>query len=106
MRRRLFLLLSIVLLGCFLLINPEESYVQFDNAYAQVNIPLVVENFGYPMGTKFYYHWEVDGQTIDCSSDSYTPTEKDLEHFISVTVTNSSNKEEVTLSTYFSKLPV
>ena len=106
MRRKLFLALSVFLLGFLLLIIPEESYIQFENAFAQVDTPLVVEDFGYPLGTDFYYHWEIDGVPIDCSASSYTPTEEDLESFITVTVTNSSSKEKITLSTYFSKLPV
>ncbi len=108
MRRKL-LLLCFSLLGLWGIVycsfraaGPSTS---FQNHYAEVGTPLQVRSIGYPLGTSFSYQWKIDGNLIDCTASSYTPTQDDLEHFLSVTVTPYYG-DPVILSMYCSSLPV
>lgn len=82
-------------------------YLSFNTSYAKIGSPLTVSihntNFS---SEEIQYTWSVDGQVMsNHNSDTYTPTEDDLEKFISVTVTYGDNKK-VGASLYCSKLPV
>ena len=79
----------------------EEFQVTFSNTYAKVGEPLTLEITGADDCT---YQWKNNKGNSLGTTNSYTPTEADLETFISVTVT--SNGESRTTSIYCSKLPV
>ena len=108
MHRKLLLLISIIFLFFFITYSyrADGPSVSFQNPYAEVGVSLKVKATGYPFGTDFTYQWYIDGKPISCFDSSYIPQQEDLESFISVTVTPSSNDEPVSLSMYFSKLPV
>ena len=80
--------------------------VSFDCAYAEVGKPIgiVIENAS--DGERFSYEWKVGDNIIDNSSSSYTPTEADLENFITVNVTSDITGITWKRSTYLSSLPV
>lgn len=75
--------------------------VKFTNDYAQVGEELSVEVEG---GTEVSYEWMIGGETIDNQTDTYTPTQNDLEKWIEVVVTDG--EEEASTKLYCSKLPV
>ncbi len=83
------------------LFNPES-----DANYAQVGTPLTVSVSNLPEGMELNYQWSVDKQVIAHTGKSYTPTEDDLEKFISVTVSAKDSSLSWKLSTYCSELPV
>lgn len=108
MNRKLVFVTTIVffLLILFFTWNPYTLSVSFENEYAETDIPLTVSVSGYPADTTFSYQWTVGEKTLSVSDNFYIPTESDLEHFITVTVTPSGSFDPVTLTTYFSRLPV
>ncbi len=83
------------------LFNPES-----DANYAQVGTPLTVSVSNLSEGMELNYQWSVDKQVIAHTGKSYTPTEDDLEKFISVTVSAKDSGLSWKLSTYCSELPV
>lgn len=108
MNRKLLLIITTVfflLVLCFAW-DPYTPSASFNNEYAEIGVPLTVSVSGYPAGTSFAYQWTVGEKTLSVNSNTYTPTQEDLENFITVTVTPSGSFEPVTLSTYFSRLPV
>lgn len=108
MNRKLLLIITIIFFLLFLCFtwNPYTPSVSFANEYAEAGVPLTVSVSGYPSGTTFSYQWTVGGETLSVSNNSYIPAESDLENFITVTITPSGSFEPVTLTTYFSRLPV
>ncbi len=90
--------------------NEQVASFQFapdsDANYAKVGTPLTVSVSNLPEGMELDYQWSVDKQVIANTSNSYTPTEDDLEKFISVTVSAKDGSLSWQLSTYCSELPV
>ncbi len=78
----------------------------FDQPYAKVNTPLEVTVSNLPEGSSLNYQWSVGGTAISNTGNSYTPTENDLEKFISVAITTADGSVSWNLSTYCSELPV
>jgi len=78
----------------------EANTVIFDQEYAIVNEPLTVST---ALSGKLSYKWKVGNQIVS-TAESYTPTEKDLENFISVEVSDGTTT--LSTQTYFSRLPV
>ena len=89
----------------FTWMRPSPS-VDFISDFAKVNEPLEVSISGYPLGTTFSYQWYVGDTLVESSQQHYTPTQDDLENFITVIITPSDGSDSLTLSTYFSNLPV
>ncbi len=79
--------------------------IYFANASAQPGVPVEVLTFQYPIFRSLHYAWRVDGELTECTGSSYTPTEKDLEKEITVTV-SAEGVETRSLSVYCSRLPV
>lgn len=79
--------------------------IYFANASAQPGEPVEVIALHYPILRPRDYVWRIDGKVIEHSGFSYTPTEKDLEKQITVTVT-AEGVEAQSLSVYCSRLPV
>ena len=79
----------------------ETLAVHFSNDYAQVGVSLkaIVEG-----GENASYEWYINGSKINNQTDSYTPTQNDLEKWIEVVVTDG--EEKVSTKLYCSKLPV
>lgn len=77
----------------------------FDQGYAQVGTPLKV-SVSNTEGMELKYRWNIGGNEISNTSDTYTPAEKDLEKFISVVITTADGSVRWELSTYCSELPV
>ena len=75
--------------------------VNFDQPYAAVGEELSVTVTG---ATDVSYKWTVDGENMDNNTDSYIPTEADLEKWIEVVVMNGG--ETASTKLYCSKLPV
>lgn len=65
----------------------------------------LAEPFHYPLFRPLQYTWRVGGELTETTGSSYTPTEKDLEKEITVTVTAEEAWEQ-SLSVYCSRLPV
>ena len=80
----------------------ETPSVHFTNAALQAGVPLRASAEG--VSAEAVYQWTVGGKAAGDGSDSYTPTEKDLEQMITVTVTDGG--ESASCSAYFSTLPV
>ncbi len=78
----------------------------FQQEYAAEGQPLKVSTQGFPRSTTFTYLWKIGETPIANTTDTFTPRHEDLGQFISVTVTPSNDSESVTLSMYFSTLPV
>ena len=78
-----------------------ELNIQFENEYAKVGEPLTVTASG---GTDYTYSWYIDGKQISNNTNSYTPTESDLEKMITVKVASEDMSAEKSI--YCSKLPV
>ena len=77
----------------------------FDKPYAVADEKLTafVSN---TEGMELSYEWKV-GDKVVSTTDNYTPTEADLEKFITVTITSDDNTiQPWKLSMYFSELPV
>lgn len=83
-----------------------EQVASFEQAYAKVGTPLTVSVSNLPEGTELNYQWSVGGTAISNSGSSYTPSENDLEKFISVVITNADGSVSWNLSIYCSELPV
>lgn len=75
--------------------------VSFDQGYAAVGEELSVTVTG---GTDVTYAWYIGGAQISNTTSSYTPTEADLENWITVEITSGGST--VSAQMYFSKLPV
>lgn len=75
--------------------------VSFDNSYAEVGKELSVTVTG---AEDVSYQWSVGGVVISNDTNSYIPTENDLEKWIEVAVT--AGTETATTKLYCSKLPV
>ena len=84
-----------------------DAYLSFNTNYAQVDSPLTVSVHNAPGNIHNYdYKWSVDGKVVaENNTDTYIPTEDDLENFISVEVTYDGYNT-LTASLYCSKLPV
>ncbi len=108
MNRKTMLIITTILLLALIVFVPkgDPGSVSFRNDFAEAGVPLEVEVSGYPAGTRFVYQWAVGGRVLEETGSSYTPSEEDLEKFITVTVTPSGSFETVSLSMYFSRLPV
>jgi hypothetical protein len=80
-----------------------EASVIFKNTAPKVGeaLEVTLKNIS---ATDVTYSWTVGGKNISNTSSSYTPTEKDYENMITVTVT--ANSKKYTASMYFSELPV
>ena len=77
----------------------------FANASAQPGVPIKVLAVDYPISRRPRYVWRVNGEVTGNTGSRYTPTEKDLEKEITVTVM-ADGVEEQSLSVYCSRLPV
>ena len=86
-------------------LTDHQQVITFDQGYAQVDTPLTV-SVSNTEGMELKYQWNVGGTNISNTSATYTPTEADLEKFISVTVSTADNSVHWDLSTYCSELPV
>ena len=86
-------------------LTEHQQAITFDQGYAQVGTPLTV-SVSNTEGLQLKYQWNVGGNNISNTSATYTPTEADLEKFISVTVSTADNSIHWNLSTYCSELPV
>ena len=88
-------------------VNIEKDYgeVSFDAGFAEIGVPLKV-NVGSSEGKKFIYRWYIDGIRIENDTDTYTPTECDLQAMISVEVLDSKGKTVGMTSMFVSNLPV
>lgn len=75
--------------------------VKFTSTYAEVGKELSVEVDG---AKKVTYEWTIGGEIIENDTNSYTPTEDDLEKWIEVRA--KSMGKTSTTNMYFSKLPV
>lgn len=108
MNRKTLLMVTLILFFLFICFRPQayEPVISFERDYAEVGVPFGVSVSGYPLGTSFAYRWTVGGHEISETGSVYVPKEEDLENFITVTVMPSGDFECVTLSTYFSRLPV
>lgn len=78
----------------------------FDAAYAKVGTPLNVTVENAAEEETFTYVWTVGGSAIANTANSYTPTEDDLEKFITVHVESTTSGLNWDLTTYLSELPV
>lgn len=84
-----------------------EAYLSFNTNYAEVGSPLVVSvhNLDVPED-ELIYSWTVGSIMVENNkSNTYTPTEDDLEKFITVEITYAFDKK-LTATLYCSKLPV
>lgn len=84
-------------------LNP--TMAVFDQPYPKVGTPITVSITNHESGA-YQYQWTVDGNVINNTGNSYTPTEADLESFISVKVTDTDSGVQWELSAYCSELPV
>lgn len=87
------------------ILTSRAEIASFDKPYAKVGEKLSasVSNTG---NMQLSYEWNVGGQVVS-TTDNYTPTEADLEKFITVTITSDDETlPPWTLRTYFSELPV
>ena len=78
-----------------------ELAVAFDQEYAAAGQELSVTVTG---ASDVTYAWYVGGQKIANTTNSWTPTEADLENWIEVRATSGGNT--VSTKMYYSKLPV
>ncbi|MBP3700830.1 MAG: CotH kinase family protein [Lachnospiraceae bacterium] len=84
-----------------------EPTVILVNEILAVGEPIEVVEVGYPVGVEFTYDWAINGEKINNETAAYVPKEKDLQNFISVTVTPDHVEypaQEITV--FFSDLPV
>lgn len=111
-RERIFSVLLIVALlltqMCIVAVAADNTFAAvFTQDFAELDKPLTVEVSNPPQGEEnLKYAWTVDGKSVGTNSNSYTPKEADLEKTIAVTVTCTKTNQKVTVSTYFSRLPV
>lgn len=83
--------------------SAEEGSVSFAQEYAKVGSNLTANYSGNQ--TEISYIWYIDGQKIDCTENTYIPTQNDIEKIIKV----EAYKNEIKLgeaSMLCSKLPV
>ena len=80
-----------------------EPSVHFAGSTVQAGVPMKAVPEGIT-GDAVSYRWTVGGKAAGTDSDSYTPTQSDLEQMITVTV--SADGAEYACSAYFSTLPV
>lgn len=86
-------------------LTSREEIASFNMPYAELDKELVA-SVSNTEDMQLTYEWKVDGEVVS-RTNKYTPREKDLEKFISVTITPNDNAiQPWKLSTYFSKLPV
>lgn len=82
------------------------TYAEFTTEYAKPGMPLKVELHGEPVSGELMYKWSVNGNAIDNGTNTYIPSEKDLETFIEVTVYTDDGKNNFSCNLYCSQLPV
>ncbi len=80
----------------------DEQSVSFTAEYAEIGVPLSVDVTG--MTGNLKYDWQVGGKSVGAEA-TYTPTENDLEKFITVTVADEAGIN-ASAELFFSKLPV
>ena len=80
----------------------DEQSVSFTAEYAEIGVPLSVDVTG--MTGNLKYDWQVGGKSVGAEA-TYTPTENDLEKFITVTVADEVGIN-ASAELFFSKLPV
>lgn len=80
--------------------------LEFDQEYAKVGRAMKASVTGAPQGTDFSYTWKVNGSVVS-STDTYTPTQDNLNQFITVTARLQETGASVDeTKIYCSKLPV
>ena len=84
-----------------------EAYLSFNTNYAEVGSPLVVSVHNLDVAeNELIYSWTVGSNMIENNnSNTYIPTEQDLEKFITVEISYSFD-QKLTATLYCSKLPV
>ncbi len=84
-------------------VSAEEGSVSFSQEYAKVGSELTVNYSGEQ--TEVSYIWYIDEQKIDCTANTYIPTQNDIEKMIQVEVYKGETKlGEAQM--FCSKLPV
>ncbi len=100
LRAIVFILFGVMLLGRKVMATEPEY--QIGEVALKANVPITID--GYVEDENHDINWYVD-DVIVSSSDTYTPTEDNYEHWIKVEVT-SEDSVVWQESRYFSKLPV
>ena len=77
-------------------------YAEFTTEYAKPGMALEVELHGDSLAGDYQYKWSVNGNAIDNDTNSYIPSEEDLESFIEVTVYTEGGKNSYSCSLYCS----
>lgn len=101
----LFICLSANKLSYAVDVSEGKPAVYFEHHLAEPGRPLKAETCGYMPGEKLTYRWKTDSRELETTEDSYIPDERDLEQFITVTV-SSDSYEDQTARVYCSRLPV
>lgn len=105
------IILSLTVLNDFVTVDKSlnsttEAYLSFNTNYAEVGSPLTVSVHNLDKSEdEIVYTWTIGSQIINNHSDTYIPTENDLEKFITVEVSYDFDKS-ISASLYCSKLPV
>lgn len=100
----LILIVVAIVILCGVLVKTltaDDFIVKFTSTYAEVGKELSVEVEG---AKKVTYEWTIGGEVIENDTNSYTPTEEDLEKWIEVRA--KAFGKTSTTNMYFSKLPV
>lgn len=92
-------------LGYTMELREAKPVVYFVHHLAEPGRPLEVETYGYTLGETVTCHWKTDSGELETTEDFYIPDERDLEQFITVTV-SSDFHEDRTARVYCSRLPV
>ncbi len=79
--------------------------IVFKPAYPQVGVPFTAELDGHE-GGDYSYQWMSEGKTLAANGATYTPQASDMEHLISVKITDNVSKKEWESKVYCSQLPV
>lgn len=83
-----------------------KTYAEFTTEYAKPGMPLEVKLQGDSVSGELLYKWSVNGNAIDNDTNTYIPSEEDLESFIEVTVYTDDGKNSYSCNLYCSQLPV
>ena len=87
-------------------VSSTEIKAEFDVDVAKVGTPLKVVVDNLPEGYTLEYKWKVGNTLLSERTDSYTPTESDLENFITCTVSIPNTEYAWSAVMYMSTLPV
>lgn len=83
-----------------------KTYAEFTSEYAKPGEPLEVELHEDSVSGDYLYKWTVNGKAIDNDTNTYIPSEEDLETFIEVTAYTEDGKNSYSCKLYCSQLPV